>query len=394
MKKLLIIYLSILLLLCSCALPYKSKWDIADNGIDGVGTIRGNTNGNWAMLFGARAVATENVAYYAEDYYDPALSEWRARVLKVDLQTRVTTCIFTSENSGSYMPGISNLNFFDNKLWFTKERSYPDSMSIYIYDPAEDAIKKFLEADKVNTIVAYGYAFISIFDLDLEVETEGDRVISQRINGWTVKTVVYDAYTLKQKEGMTIDGFEVRQAMDGRLYGVMHGDDGEDFYSMYPDGTDQRSCPEFQIAADGKLYNLQIWFTDDQEDRAYYLDGPEDDYGHRWKDALPFIDQHWYYPGNLHIADAATGKAKTRYIIEIPCSSNFNITHDKIYFRRYGSSDWGDLFAMDLDGQWLSQVHENWFYIGVSILNGVPSFELGIPCDLNKTLEELMESSI
>jgi len=318
----------------------KRDWNITDNGIDGIGTMRGNTNGN--LYLDGRAVDAGSIIYYV-DYIELC-------ILSYDKESESESIIY--ETSDESKQTIRCLNWYADVLYFAIGNA------VYAYSPVNGQVvrihEEYSDAPYVyNLHVAYDLLFIGYSRND---------------------TICLNASTYEFM--YRYEGYYVESIMDGRLYGYYHAD--EKYTSMHPDGTEEREYPPFQIAADGKLYYLDEEWADLPAD---FDPSIPDDFGNTWDMSQYFMQ--WKYPAaaKLHITDIASGETKVRYITEIPCAPFMNIWHDKIYLQLSGHDYCGKPFLMNMDWEWLGQVHNYDFAMGITLIDGRPAYEFGVYCD-------------
>ena len=304
--------------------PSFEGWDIEDNGIDGVGIIRGNTNGNYAT--GGRAVDTGDTIYYIVSPADP-LEAWLEKKGKMQLLAydKISETEVTLLNEEFF---IEDLNWDGKLLWFTRSPNIQDfPREIWTFNPNTGEMQIAHERG-LSLLIAYDVAFIGWYFENSEIGT-----ICLDIN---TREVLY-----------VHEHFRVISAMDGWLYGYDGGGIISDkFYKMRPDGTKKSKCAPVNVAVDGKLY--------------FYDRYKEDKHGFPLESSL-----------KLMITDAKSGKT-----INISFDNKnkefdafINVSHELIYLRDYKNEE---IYTLNLDGTKLTLVPRAAFRApwGNTLING------------------------
>jgi len=304
--------------------PSFEGWEIEDNGIDGIGTIRGNTNGNYAT--GGRAVETEDTIYYINtEQSDTFFSEYtdlvvpittkRIRLLAYSKQTGTEKVLLDGEQN------IGHLNWDGAVLWFL--RSY---MEVCTFDPNSGEVKVvYNDRAPYDLLIAYNLILIGV------------RGENQR------DTVCLDINT--HEEIQTHERFGLLSAMDGWLYGADYfPDDKPYFYKMRPDGTEKKKSTPVTIAANGYLYYYELF--------GYYGPGAR----------------------KLQVTNIESGKTKTLKTSDLLISS-MNVSHDLLYLLEYETNK---IYTMNLDGTNLTLMTkwtQRWGSLGPTMLSsGLANF--------------------
>ena len=305
------------------------NWDIEDNDLDGIGTIRGNTNGNLAT--GGRAVDAGDTIYYI---LNP--SEWGKKQMKLLAYDKASGMEMVLLDEEIY---LGALNWDGNLLWFAHSSSDANSPDeICTLNPNTREMQVVFEGGK-SVMIIYGLALVETWYF------EGD---------WSYpRTICLDINT--HEILYTYDRFCATSAMDGWLYGS-GGDPrtiSDKFYKMRPDGTQKKRCAPVSVAADGKLYYYDRYKT----------------VGH--------------YPAKsslqLMITDAKSGKTRKLLFKNMTFDCALNLSHERIYLL---DDETADLYTTDLDGANLAHLPDlaiSWLQ-GLTLLNGEPANRI-VPCD-------------
>ena len=319
----------------------QQDWgSISDNGIDGVGSIRGNTNGNLNSY--GRAVKTPDEVYYV-DYFDESDSGvWGTKLCRYDLLTQKTETIF-SLDYGVYFD-IAYLNWYANKLWFVVENK-----DIFLYDPKTKALDCVFEGSEgariTRLILAYDIACVAVYGLHYQ---------SDLFRG----TLCLDAQT--GEIVLSHPFFSVRSIMDGRLYGrrrITH-DDGKSG-SMFPDGSDLKECADFDFTADGKLYSwMRLKYENDE---GQTVDGSA-----------------------ILITNVTDGSEQLCAVPEdFRFDGTYNASHNYLYLQEYWAVDPSAVCRFSLmDYSWLGRWGVKDYYWGVTLLDDEPAKWYASRCDL------------
>jgi len=302
-------------------------WNIEDNGIDGVGSVRGNTNGNISV--GGRAVDVGDSIFYTTTVCDADWNPSQQLVMR-DKASKTERVVFSDAGRYNHR-GIRYLNWYKGILYFALEND------IYAYNPEDESIVCIYEREGHKP---YLYSFHVAYDL---------LFVSYVLE----ETVCLDIHTYERV--YQHEGLYVSSIMDGRLYGYYEPNNNRSYISMYPDGTDLQPCAPVMIASDGKLY---------------------------------YLESHLYASIEIDIlytTDLASGETIERPITEIlDCGCWFNVSRKGIYIQGDFNDGAGPLYLMSLDGKWKGQISSYYFDYGVTIIDGQPAFTLGIPCDLER----------
>ena len=302
--------------------PFEN-WDIEDNGIDGIGTIRGNTNGNLAN--GGRAVDVGDVIYYVESTSNTTKRQEGKMQLFLRSKMEGAAPILLDERAC-----IEGLNWDGKQLWYAysdSASSLPDRVRRLDPSTGETHIVGKERAYVSRLLIAYGMVFVS-------------RGYGY---GGEAETTCLDINTLETV--YVHEDFIVTSAMDGWLYGC----DGylelisDKFYKMRPDGTEKKKSAPVSVAADGQLY-------------FYDLQKPG-------KDGFPLSSSE-----KLLVTDARSGKMRKLGFKDV-FGKHFNVSHELIYLTEY---DDGNVYTVNLDGKKLTRLtgyNYYWAY-ALTIIDG------------------------
>ncbi|MCL2695827.1 MAG: DUF5050 domain-containing protein [Clostridiales bacterium] len=276
--------------------PSFENWDIDDNGIDGVGVWRGNTNSD--LVVSGLAVDAWDTVYYVSKAYQ------QSRLIAHDKASGAERVLYEVDN----WDNINSLNWYDGLLWFYCSYYYDGGWlysEVHTLDPATGELKTVYRHNGflVDLMVVY----------DLVLIGRVDNKDLMRID-----TVCLNIETLK--EIRVPNHFWLTNAMDGWLYGYHAPESSEDktYYKMRPDGKEKSECPPVLIAAHGKLYHS--------------------DYG-------------------MNITDAEAGKTQRLYWGETGAFRQyFYVSRHLIYLNQVDWEDNPGVYAADLDGTNLTRM--------------------------------------
>lgn len=291
-----------------------------DNGIDGIGVVRGNTNGNLHSNHG-RALCDGNNIYYIDQESDPV------RICKYNLSTKETQVLVEFKDETSPM-NIGYLNLIGTDLYYAEGIYTGQTQSIYRISTIDLRSEKIYETTDLlfHLFAAYDRLFI----------TDMQGILICDLNG---------------KEINRIDGYYLSGMMDGILYAYRSDADG--CYAMDLNGTvkDFYDTVVSPIPINGYLVDLDNLAGEPLE-----------------------------YKGNLTVVNAANHESRSFEIPEIGCASYWNISKDAVYLQKYGYDETGEIYRMDWYGNGLSRVDDRIFYTGVSLWEDRLLADM-VPCD-------------
>lgn len=322
------------------ALGIAREWNYDDGGLDGIGVIIGNTNGN--IRNGGLAVLSSDKlhAFYWVGGADSYSEE--PHILDFNWGGGKITLIFESSNNQIDYPF---LNCLGKKLWFVNKNT------VYAYDPESEELEIILALDmeevKIYRLFAgYGYLFIDAY------------FVRETIS----KTLCFDIASGRLTH--FLNGFSLSSLMNGRLYGTLVEADGNrHVVSMTPDGRNMQASYEGSLAADGMLYE---WNVGEGE-------YPED--------------------GSITVTDMKTGASNQ---LNLPndffCYELVNVSHEYIYVKDWYADDYGYVYAIRIrDMKWMGKISDFlYYYEGFAILDGRPEWEL-IPYQRGTKADEIYE---
>lgn len=320
------------------SLPYANLptlgaiWDsnYEDGGLDGVGTIIGNTDGNIAN--GGLAVENDektHVFYRAEP--DSFSEEYH--IIEYNRESGAISLVFECGNDRRDYP---YLNFLGGQLWFK------NGNKVYSYNSELDKLSVALETDSNvwSLRAAYGYLYI---------ETEANH-----------DTLCFDITLGKLTH--QLQSFSITNIMDGRLYGSYFDSDTTwQNISMTPDGRNLQKGFGGGIVANGKCY---WWAVGEGE-------CPED--------------------GEIYVQDMHTGEiCNVKLPNDFFCYDLVNVSHDYIYVKDWVADDWGYAYAIRIrDEKWMGRISDYlYYYEGFCILDGKPEWD-AIPYQSGVAAESL-----
>lgn len=315
---------------------------IYDNGIDGVGSIRGNTNGN--LWLHGRAVLAPDAAYYVDYNTETEEGVWGVTLFRYNRSTQKRETILVLDYAAHF--DIEYLNWYANKLWFVLKRK-----DVFTYDPETKTLECVFEGSErariTNLILAYDIVFVAVSRQDYQSELFQGTLCLDVQTG----EIVY-AY----------ERFAVWSIMDGRLYGYLYTQKGSSdwsYCSMLPDGSDIKECAPFDLAVDGKLYSWTLWEYENDEGQT--VDGTA-----------------------ILITNVADG---SEYLYVIPENFRFegiyNVSHDYLYLQHLGANNVGGVYRVLLtDYSWLGRWGVKDYYWGVTLLDDEPAKWYASRCDL------------
>jgi len=318
-------------------------WDVKDNGVDGVGVWRGNTNGNLAT--GGRAVETTDTIYYIAN--PSGRGEDNMSLMAYSKATKKKKTLLEDEAF------LGDLNWDGRLLWFTKSHNYWNLPSeVCTLDPNTGEMEIVYEYDtnrRLNDLMI-AYDLVLIVDW-ISASSEPYEAGESSPNRPRFGTVCLDVNT--REEIYRHPNFFVTSAMDGWLYGYAEGF-GEPvasskFYKMRPDGTQKNKCAPVSVAANGKLYFYEL-------------------FGNNMEDGLR----------KLMITDVESGITQEIEMPDLVFNNYFNV-RDLIYLQDYET---GELYTMNLSGTNLTRIPGQVFYwkFGPTVLSSGLA-NLIVPCD-------------
>ena len=291
-----------------------------DNGIDGIGVVRGNTNGNLHSNHG-RALCDGNNIYYIDQESDPV------RICKYNLSTKETQVLVEFKDETSPM-NIGYLNLIGTDLYYAEGIYTGQTQSIYRISTIDLRSEKIYETTDLlfHLFAAYDRLFI----------TDMQGILICDLNG---------------KEINRIDGYYLSGMMDGILYAYRSDADG--CYAMDLNGTvkDFYDTVVSPIPINGYLVDLDN-----------------------------LAGEPLAYKGIMTVVNAATHESRSFEVPEISCAFFWNISKDAIYLQKYGEDETGEIYRMDWYGNGLTMVDDRIFYTGVSLWEDRLLADM-VPCD-------------
>ncbi|MCL2671084.1 MAG: hypothetical protein FWF10_03500 [Clostridiales bacterium] len=309
-------------------------WNYTDGGLDGVGTVIGNTNGNMARGGLAVENAEKTHFYYYVEFPDSFSDE--SHILEYNKKTETLSLVFECGDDRMDYP---YLNFLNGKLWFANRNK------MYSYDPENGKLAELLSLETSIDGMYAGYGYIYIYT-----------AISPAMH----ETLCYDI--VEGQLSHRIGGFSIENLMDGRVYGFRIDADGAwQGVSMTPDDRNVEEGYAGNVVADGKSY---WWSVGEGE---------------------------WPEDGDIYVCDMHSGEIRK---IELPddffCYDLVNLSRDYIYVKDWIADDWGYVYAIRIsDGKCMGRISDcMYYYEGFSILDGRPEWEV-IPYQRGTKIEDL-----
>lgn len=291
-----------------------------DNGIDGIGVVRGNSNGNLLHNCG-RALCDGNDIYYIDQESNPI------RICKYHLSTNEVQVLVEFEDESSPMD-IGYLNLIGTDLYYAAELLNGKTQIIYRISTIDFRTEKIYELQNhlFTFFVAYDRLFI----------TDRHGILICDLNGAEINR---------------INDYYMSGAMNGILYAYRLDEDGCYAIDLNGEIVDYYDTVENPIPINGHLVELNNLAGEPLE-----------------------------YIGILTIVNIANHESRTFEVPEIRCSSYWNISKDTVYLQKYGHDETGEIYRMDWNGNGLMKVDDRIFYAGISLWGNTLLTDL-VPCD-------------
>ena len=317
-------FIMISLIICSLGC-FKKEQDISapnclyvpeqDNGVAGIGTMRGNTNGN--LQNGGLAVCDGTLLYFVDYDY----TQDKSAINQINLESQERSVLL--DNIQGH---VSQINYYNNDLFFVCNSPENEALNcVMLYSPETQTSKELLQQEHITML-----------------QTVYQRIIVSAVTG--SESAVY-LYKLDGAYVGKIDSFLLYGAMDGLLYGIHEDVTSTVFSAVDAEGNCVETYPvEVAIPINGYLIHVNNALN--HED---YLD----------------------YTGRVEIIDATNGQITYIPITQFPCSSYYNASTNFIYIKQYGYDETGVVYRMDWEGKELAQVSNIVFDEGFSLWNDI-----------------------
>ena len=292
----------------------------SDNGIDGIGVVRGNSNGNLHRNRG-RALCDGNDVYYVDQESDPV------RICKYNLSTKEAQVLAELKDETSPMD-IGYLNLIGTDLYYAEGIYIGQTQSIYRISTID------LRSEKIYEVQNYLFTFFAAYDRLFITDRQG--ILICDLNG---------------KEMNRIDGYHLSGMMDGILYAYRLDVDGCYAIDLNGEVKDFYDTVEDPIPIDGHLVELNNLAGEPLE-----------------------------YKGILTIVNVVNHESRSFEVPEIRCAGYYNVSCGTIYLQRYGHDETGEIYRMDWNGNGLTKMDDRIFYTGVSLWGDTMLVDL-VPCD-------------
>ncbi|MGN0784633.1 MAG: hypothetical protein ACI4MR_03080 [Candidatus Aphodomorpha sp.] len=295
-----------------------------DDGLHGIGTVRGNSNGNLLSSGGwGRAVCDETAIYYVQNggYRYGAF-----QIVRYDMQT-CDSAILVDDFDGAAQVG--QLNLLNGWLYFAVEMDGNHVMvqRLEISTGVRETVCRF------QTLSFMLAAYERLFVCDTPAG----------------QTRVLDS---DGRELAVLENFILVGAMDGILYGYRQ----REGHYVALDAAGQQTARYADAGAAVPINGHLIFLNTLSEDAPLS------------------------HSGTVTIVQVETGETTAFEVPEIPCASYFNVSDSYLYLQRYGADESGELYRIDWNGADLIQIDARTFDTGVSLWNDVPLIDV-VPCD-------------
>ena len=292
----------------------------SDNGIDGIGVVRGNSNGNLYRNCG-RALCDGNDIFYVDQESDPV------RICRYTLSTKETQVLVEFKDENLPM-NIGYLNLIGTSLYYATGIFDGQTQSIYRVSTID------LQSEKIYEVDNGLFWFFSAYDRLFITDRQG--ILICDLNG-TVINRIDDYYLCGAMDGIL---YAYRLDVDG-CYAINLNGEVKDFYDM-------DASP---IPIDGYLVSLNN-----------------------------LVGEPLEYKGILTVVNVVNHESRSFEIPEIRCTGYYNVSCGTIYLQRYGYDETGEIYRMDWNGNGLTKVDDRIFYTGVSLWGDNMLVDL-VPCD-------------
>jgi hypothetical protein len=293
-----------------------------DDGVSGIGIVRGNTNGN--LQNKGRAVCDGKYIYYVDQYAQPV------SICQYDLDTRENKVLRVIEKV-DWPRDVECLNLIGDSLYYVIGY-YITGHSNYSYQVCVLSLKD----GSVRILGEYKLVFYFLIAYDRMFITDDGN------------TIIRD---LKTNTEQTIEDFCLCGIMNGELFGYRKH---EDFcVSLDLNGNETNRY-------EGVISPIPIC--------GYLVD-------------LNNLNEDYYtHIGTIRIIDTITNEERTFIVPDIPCAGYFNVSKEHFFLQRYWDDECGEIFRMDWDGEKIEQVDDRVFGTGVSLWGDTLLADL-VPCD-------------
>ena len=295
-----------------------ARWH--DNGIDGIGVVRGNSNGNLYERNKGRAVCDGKDIYYVDQESDPV------RICRYNLSTEETQVLIELEDV-NYCLDICFLNLIGTDLYYVDKSFDGDINRIYRLSTEDLSVQKIGDYSWIRFfLVAYDRLFVA--------EREG--------------TTIYDLDGIEIKR---IDGFIVCGAMDGVLYGEDRESNCCVSLDLEGNLVDRYESIRNPIPINGYLVELNNYFGEHDE-----------------------------YINEITVINVSNQESTVFEVTQIGCSNYYNVSGNWIYLQNYGLDEMGEIYRIDWNGNGFSIVDDHVFMQGFALWEDTILADY-VPCD-------------
>ncbi len=330
MKRMATVFLLIVLISalfgCNTGTKEPQTWD--DNGIDGIGVIRGNTSGNLYTRNRGRAVCDGNDIYYVEQLCAPVYDEQLfdpVRICRYNLSTKETQVLIEFEDVNS-RDDICFLNLIGTDLYYVDKSFEGDTNSIYRLSTEDLSVQKIGDHRlSLFFLAAYERLFIA--------DREGTTICD--LDGTEIKR---------------IDGFIICGAMDGVLY-----------------GEDKESNCCVSLDLDGNVVDRYESVRNPIPINGYLVE-------------LNYFEVNEKHIDEITIINVSTKEGRVFEVTQIGCSNYYNVSRDWIYLQEYGLDEMGEIYRIDWNGNGFMKVDDRVFMQGFALWEDTILADY-VPCD-------------
>lgn len=291
---------------------------IIDNGNDGIGVIRGNSNGN--LHNKGRSLCDGLDIYYVDQESDPVC------ICKYDLSSKEMQVLVEFKNE-ELSWNIGFLNLIGTNLYYVDGIFNKDVQSVFQVSISDKSLKRIGDFSGLRF-------FLAAYDKLFITDDDGTLICDMNGNG-----------------SNRLDGLYLSGVMNGLLYG----------YRM-----DLNGC--FAVDLDGK-------------EIAYYteVENPIPLYG-RLIELDNLYGESLEYKGKITMVDVASNESKSFLVPEIYCANYYNVSKNAVYLQRYGEDETGEIYLIDWEGKGFRKVDDRIFTTGVSLWGDIILADY-VPCD-------------
>lgn len=315
----------------------------ADDGVSGVGTVRGNTNPNLNMcLHSGTAVRCDGRIYYTgartdDETVTASLLRYTEATKRTDVLWEYSAAAGT-DGLERYEYNIFDLNILGDTLYFRLGGSWNES-SVWKLSLSDLTAARVTDGRKL--VAAYGKLFVQ----------SGD------------DTVIIDCADTNERS--VIPGFLFQGVMDGYLFGKFK-DDEQDVRLDCCGSEDER-------------------FSDSLYPNYILING----YAIGIDDLILVYTPEGYldHTGIVRVTAVTADRGSPFYgfvVPEIPCSGYYSASAEYLYIQTYYEDEHGDVWRIRWDGTGLEQVDRRVFANGF-MLDGDTLLVNTVPCDVYST---------